>query len=85
MNHVRLIIDRQKRLNGYNCAIDADLDDLPATTAEALHRYVQGYRDGLTRDNAEFIMRNLLRILDGYPVRATVTDHTRRKTLVTPF
>ncbi|HEE9874044.1 TPA: hypothetical protein R8G32_002213 [Citrobacter braakii] len=85
MNHLRLIIDRQKRPNGCNCAIDADLDDLPATTAEALHRYVQDYLNGLTRDNAEFIMRNLLRILDGYPVRATVTDHTRRKTLVTPF
>jgi len=85
MHYLRLIIDHQKRPNGYNCAIDADLDDLTVTTAEALHRYVQVYRDGLTYDRAEFIMCELLRILDGYHVRATVTDHTRRNTLVTPF
>ncbi|EPV7105031.1 hypothetical protein [Escherichia coli] len=85
MHQLRLIIDRQKHPNGHNCAIDTELDELPAATAEVLHKHVQGYRDDLTYDRADFIMRNLLRILDGHPVKATVTDHTQRKTRVYPF
>ncbi len=78
MNHLRLIIDREKHSTGFNCAIDADLvlllteAGLPAS----------GYRDGLTKWHAESIMRKLLRLLEGQPVTAIVTDHTQRKTQV---
>ncbi|AIX72566.1 hypothetical protein ACWJ7D_000127 [Cronobacter sakazakii] len=85
MNQLRLIIDRQKRPNGYNCAIDTELDELPVATIKALHRHVQGYRGGLTYDRADFIMRNLLWLLGGYDVKAIVTDHTQRETQVYPF
>lgn len=85
MNYLRLIIDHEKRATGRNCAIDTELDELPATITEAVYRHVKDYRGGLTYDRADFIMRNLLWLLSGYDVKATVTDHTQRETLVYPF
>lgn len=83
MNHLRLIIDYEKNPIGFNCAIDADLI-LPAILTEAgLPK--SGYRDGLTQWHAESIMGKLLRLLNGQPVRATITDHTQRKTQVYPY
>nr|WP_318384774.1 hypothetical protein [uncultured Enterobacter sp.] len=81
MNYLRLIIDREKHSVGFNCAIDADLV-LPLIGA-SLH--ASGYRDGLTKWHAESIMRRLLRLLEGLPVKATITDHTQRKTQVYTF
>lgn len=85
MNHLRMIIDHEKRTTGYNCAIDADLDELPEDITKAVYRYVQDYRSGLTYDQADFIMRHLLCLLGGYDVKATITDHTKRKSPVYPF
>ncbi len=85
MNYLSLIIDYEKRATGYNCAIDTSLDELPAAITEAVYKHVKDYRDGLTYDRADFIMRNLLKLLEGYDVKATVTDHTQRETQVYPF
>ena len=87
MNTLRLIIDKSKFLTkGYNCAVDVDVSSLPFSITEAIQQLVpNGYRDGLTYDRADFIMCNLLRILSGYNVKATITDHTQRKTQVCPF
>lgn len=81
MNHLRLIIDRDKHATSFNCAIDTDLV-LPLTEAGLC---TTGYRDGLTKWHAESIMRKLLRLLDGQPVTVTVNDHTQPKTQVYPF
>ncbi|CNI30124.1 hypothetical protein ACY3SZ_001544 [Yersinia enterocolitica] len=85
MNHLRLIVDHEKRATGYNCAIDTELDELPAAITEAACKHVQVYRGSLTYDRADFIMRDLLRLLDGYDVKAIVIDHTQSKTQVYPF
>ncbi|MDS7719150.1 hypothetical protein N7605_04785 [Pantoea ananatis] len=85
MNYLRLIIDREKRATGYNCAIDTELDELPAAITEAVYRHVKDYWGGLSYNRADFIMRNLLWLLSGYDVKATVTDHTQRETRVYPF
>ena len=83
MNYLRLIIE--KRATGYNCAIDTELDELPAAITEAVYKHVKDYRGGLTYDRADFIMRDLLWLLSGYDVKAIVTDHTQRETQVYPF
>ena len=85
MNYLRLIIDHEKRATGYNCAIDTELDELPAAITEAVYKHVKDYRGGLTYDRADFIMRNLLWLLGGYDVKAIVTDHTQHETQVYPF
>lgn len=88
MNLINLIIDRPRHFGKErNCAIDIELDGLPATVTSAMTRDIPDliYRNQLSYDQADFIMRNLLRILDGHPVKATVTDHTQRKTQVNPF
>lgn len=88
MNLLNLIIDRPKHFGkNRNCAIDIILDGLPAIVTSAMTRYIPDliYRNQISYDQADFIMRELLRILNGYPVKATVTDHTKRKTQVYPF
>lgn len=85
MNYLRLIIDHEKRATGYNCAIDTELDELPAAITEAVYKHVKDYQGCLTYDRADFIMSEMLRILDGYPVKVSITDHSQCKTLVYPF
>ena len=85
MNYLRLILDHEKRANGSNCAIDTELDELPAAITEAIYKHVKDYRGGLTYDRADFIMRDLLWLLSGYDIKAIVTDHTQRETQVYPF
>jgi len=55
------------------------LDELPATVKRAIARYIPDliYIHQLSYDQADFIMRELLSCMVGYPVRAIVTDHTK--------
>jgi hypothetical protein len=88
MNFLNLIIDRPRHFGKErNCAIDLELDNLPATVTDLMTRYIPDliYLNQLSYDRADFIMRDLLRLLSGYDVKATVTDHTQRETLVCRF
>ncbi|AXF63321.1 MULTISPECIES: hypothetical protein [Enterobacteriaceae] len=88
MNLLNLIIDRPKHFGkDHSCAVDIELDSLPAMVTRAMTRHIPDliYRNQLSHYQADFIMRELIRILDGQPVKATVTDHSQRKTQVYHF
>lgn len=88
MHQLMLLIDRPKHLpEGYNCAIDINIGGLPTTITDAMRQHVPDliYRDRLTHERADFIMRDCLRILKGYTVKAIVIDHNKRDMQVYSF
>lgn len=88
MNHLNLIIDRPRYCGKErNCAVDIILDALPATVKSAMTKYIPDliYRHQLSYDQASGIMHELLSCLNGYPVKAVVTDNTQREASIYSF
>lgn len=88
MNSLNMIIDRPKHCpKDRNYAIDIILDDLPLTVTSAMAQHIPDliYRNELSYEQAEVIMHQLIRILEGYPVKSVVTDNTKCGTRVSSF